>query len=103
MNRSVQAVLLVALLTTACASDGPTQQARSTPRVTASPRPTAEPTPTSPPDPFVLARSYDSASPAELARVLRARDRSAAAAKRHQAAYRQLVRMPQWRDRKSVV
>jgi hypothetical protein len=71
-------------------------------------RTTTPPTPSPSPvsnDPFALSTRYDSANPAELARKLVDAERAirtggsspAEQARVQQAAYRQLVRMPEWR------
>jgi len=78
---------------------------RSPSPASTSPSPTAAPT--SPPDPFALARSREASSPSELAQRLRVieekirsddRPITAGDARLQQAAYRQLVRTPEWRE-----
>ena len=99
MNRWVHALLVVTVLTTACASDEPSQRAQPTAKATALPSPTPEPEATPPPDPFVLAESYAPDSPRHAAAILQRDDLTAPeTAKLHQAAYRQLVRKPEWQE-----
>jgi membrane-bound lytic murein transglycosylase B len=99
MNRWVHALLVLAALTSACASDKPPARARSTATATAQPTQTPEPQATSPPDPFALAETYAPRTPRAVAAILQRDDLTAPeTAKRHQAAYRQLVRKPEWQE-----
>jgi membrane-bound lytic murein transglycosylase B len=100
-RRTTTIALCIAVAFTACGSDG------RSPTPTRAPTVSPDPTPTQTPfsDPFEAARTYDSSSPEELAsdlsaaeRVLRDGEGDLAAARVQQAAYRQLVRMPAWRE-----
>lgn len=84
---------LIAFLATACAGEELTPTTPPTATATASPVPTTASA--RPADPFALARSYEASSPVRLAEILS----DGSDAKAEQAAYRQLVRMPEWRER----
>lgn len=98
LQRTLACLLLVTVM--ACSRSTETRPPTAIPSVA-----TATPT-TGPADPFALARSRDASSPGELAGRLEDvedairtdRPISAEHARIQQAAYRQLVRMPEWRE-----
>jgi transglycosylase-like protein with SLT domain len=100
-ERLTAAVCIVFALAACARANDVATTPTATPPATAS----AAPIPTSAPDPFTLARSYDASDPQQLARRLNAVEGAiqsgkpvgAGEARPQQAAYRQLVRMPEWR------
>ena len=96
-------VALALTLSTTCTSEAPSVAPTPAP-IRTTPPPTPSPSPVSN-DPFALATRYDSHSPAELAATLVGTEQAIRSGgddigdrpRVQQAAYRQLVRMPEWR------
>ncbi len=94
-------IALVVIALASCSGNGP----GATPSATSAPTARPSPTSTRAPDPFALAQSYEANSVSELAdrlieaeTAIRAGGDIAERARVQQAAYRQLVVTPSWRD-----
>jgi membrane-bound lytic murein transglycosylase B len=106
IRRPLAATVLLTVLLSSCGGDD--RSPHPTALAVSSPSPTASPVRTPFSDPFAAAHGYEAASPQELAEELAAAERAlrdadedtdvTEPARVQQAAYRQLVREPAWRE-----